>query len=350
MSESLRDLLRQGADDVERPQLDVGDLVAQAQRRLVRRRFTAATASAAAVVLITAGGFALQSDKGRTEPAPASPSETSPTAAEWTPERIRREGSPGDSQGTIPATQSGLATRLYQVCDGTRCDPDDGAPEDLRVALEVSQDGRSAVFDLDYSIQPWVRAFDEDSVLVQDGEVGQPDAPVRYRLLQADGTAVALQMIEDPASPVPEPGMVVIDDWSAWNFGMAAETVYLIDDLAGTLQPVDTPAEVRYWGPNPHEFLWGVADDCRVFWATGGKFEEHQLDCAGNLDFAFGISAEEFPPAWLQPGRMAVLEQTDDGQRKDQTFVHVSIDYGVSWQRVPVADGESTTEVLRQVG
>lgn len=349
MNESLRDLLRQGADTVDRPQLDMSDLVAQTQRRLVRRRLAAATASAAAVVLITAGGFALQPEDNRTEPAPPAPSETPTPAAEWSPERIRDEGSPGDTQGTIPTTESGLTTRLYRVCDGTRCDPDDGLPEDLHVALEVTQDGRSAVFDLHYSIQPWVRAFDADSVLVQDAEQGL-DQPVRYRLLQADGSAVQLQLVDTPASPVPGPGLVVIDDWSGWNAGMAGVgMVYLVDERAGTLRPLDAPADVRYWGPNVDEFLWGVADDCRVLWAANGTFEERQLDCSDGLDFTFGISADEFPSGWLQPGRMAVVEQSD-GRREDRSFVHVSLDYGASWQRFPVGDGETTSGVLQELG
>lgn len=347
MNESLRDLLRQGADTVERPQLDVSDLAAQTQRRLVRRRLAAATASAAAVVLIAAGGFALQPDVNRLEPAPPAPSETPTPAAEWSPERIRDEGSPGDTQGTIPATESGLTTRLYRVCDGTRCDP--GQREDLHVALEVIQDGRSVVFDLHYSLQPWVRAYDADSVLVQDSEQGL-DQPVRYRLLHADGTAVQLQLVDNPASPVPGPGVVVIDDWSGWNAGMAGvEELYLVDDRAGTLRPLDAPADVRYWGPNVDEFLWGVTDDCRVFWATNGTFEEHQLDCSDGQDFTYGISADEFPSEWLQPGRMAVVEQSD-GRREDQSFVHVSLDYGESWQRFPVGDGETTIDVLQQLG
>jgi hypothetical protein len=313
---------------------------------LVHRRLAAATAGAAAVVLIVAGGFALQPDDKRLEPSPPAPTETATTSTEWTPERIRAEGAPGDPQGAI-STESGLEARLYQVCDGTRCDPDNEAVE--HVALEVAQDGRSAVFDLHYSLQPWVRAFDEESVLVQDAEPGL-DQPVRYRLLYADGTAVQLQLVDNPSSPVAGPGVVVIDDWSLWNVGMAGvEDLYVVDDRAGTLRPLDAPADVRYWGPNVDEFLWGVADDCRIFWATNGTFEEHQLDCSDGQDFTYGISADEFPSEWLQPGRMAVLEQTD-GRREDQTFVHVSLDYGASWQRFPVGDGETTIEVLQQLG
>jgi hypothetical protein len=76
MSESLRDLLQRGADAVERPRLDVSDLVARAERRLVRRRLATVAASAAAVALIAAGGFALQPDDERPAPAPPAPEET----------------------------------------------------------------------------------------------------------------------------------------------------------------------------------------------------------------------------------------------------------------------------------
>ncbi len=76
MSESLRDLLQRGADAVERPRLDVSDLVARTERRLVRRRLATVAASAAAVVLIAAGGIALQPDDERPAPAPPAPDET----------------------------------------------------------------------------------------------------------------------------------------------------------------------------------------------------------------------------------------------------------------------------------
>lgn len=345
MTESLRDLLRQGADTVERPELDVSDLVAHTQRRLVRRRLAAVTAGAAAVVLIAAGGFALQPEDNRTEPAPPAPTETPTTATEWTPERIRDEGSPGDPQGTI-STESGLATRLYQVCDGTRCDATDGPPDDLHMAIEVLQDGRSAVFDLQWTPQPWVKAFDEDSVLVQDGDYDQPNSPVRYRLLRADGTAVDLRLLDDPAPAVPGPGVVVIPDLTALSVGLdGAAGLYVVDDRAGTLQPMDSPSAVRYWGSNVDEFLWGVTDDCRAFWATAGTFEGRRLDCDERLDFT-SLDEDVIPAGWLRPGRMVVTEGFDPG---DQMAVHVSLDYGVTWQRIPVVSQDAVADALRQL-
>lgn len=79
MNESLRELLARGADTVERPALDVADLVAQAEHRLVRRRLGVVAASAAAVAVIAAGGLALRPDDGRPAPAPPEPAETSKT-------------------------------------------------------------------------------------------------------------------------------------------------------------------------------------------------------------------------------------------------------------------------------
>lgn len=57
MTNSLRDLLRQDADRVEIPTLDAGDVIAQGEQRLHRRRITAALASIAAVAVIAVGGI-----------------------------------------------------------------------------------------------------------------------------------------------------------------------------------------------------------------------------------------------------------------------------------------------------
>ena len=84
MSESVRYLLRQGADTVERPQLDVGHLVAQAERRMFRRRLAAVSASTVAVAMIIAGGVALGPDERRSAPPPVVPVE-SPEPPEPTP-------------------------------------------------------------------------------------------------------------------------------------------------------------------------------------------------------------------------------------------------------------------------
>ena len=229
---------------------------------------------------------------------------------------------------------------LWEVCDGTRCDHT--ASRGPARGIDVTQDGRSAAFDLHWYQQPWVRAFDEDSVLVQDPRLAHATSgPARLRLLQADGTAVELAL-RDPVAAVPGPDVILIDAYDGW--GLDSGEPYFIDDRAGTLRPLDVPKEVRYWGPNVDEFLWGITEDCRLVWATNGTFEERRLDCAGSRDYDW---LEEFPPGWLQPGRMAVVEETDAPAAA--TFVHVSLDTGATWQRIPVTDGETVADVLQRL-
>jgi hypothetical protein len=76
VNESVRDLLRQGADTVEKPRLDVGHLVAQAERRMFRRRLAAVAVSTVAVTMIAAGGIALRPDDRSSAPPPLAPVET----------------------------------------------------------------------------------------------------------------------------------------------------------------------------------------------------------------------------------------------------------------------------------
>ncbi len=82
MTETLRDLLARGAEPVERPVLDVGDLVAQAERRLIRRRLGVVAAGAVVVAVVVAGGFALRPGDQRLSPAPPAPTAPSPTATQ----------------------------------------------------------------------------------------------------------------------------------------------------------------------------------------------------------------------------------------------------------------------------
>jgi hypothetical protein len=338
------DVLREVVGQLPPPKYE--DLVAVSRKRRRRTALGAAAGAAALVLGVGLAGAAVSGSQHAMRPVQLpSPTGSASTsgAGSWTPEQIRAAGLPVDDDGQI-TTDSGLATQVYLACNGSPCPPDD-PPPDGQMAVEVSQNGRSAVFDLHYSLHPWVKAFDGDSVLVQDAE---ERGKRRYRLLQADGTAVQLQMVDDPAPAVPAPGVVVIDDWTGWNVGLAgSEDLYLVDEGAATLRPVDVPKAVRYWGPNLDQFLWGATDDCRVFWATGGNFEKRRLDCADGLDFTSGLNTDEFPPGWLQPGRMAVVEQFDPGNR---TAVHVSLDGGTTWQRVPVTGQRSPTDVLRQLG
>ena len=92
MNESVRDLLRQGADTVEKPQVDVGHLVAQAERRMFRRRLATVAASTVAVVVVVAGGAALRPGDRSSAPPPVDPIETPDTSQ--TPDLAPAAGSP----------------------------------------------------------------------------------------------------------------------------------------------------------------------------------------------------------------------------------------------------------------
>lgn len=340
MSASLRDLA-QRANALPLTHFDAADLMRQGEARLLRRRLGVVAGTAVALVLAAGlAGSALSGSERAQVPADG-PSPTR-TESAWTPERVRAEGTLGE---TMLATESGLAARTYVACDARPCDPSDVRPEDMHAVLEVSQNGRSAVFDLHWEVYPWVSAFDEDTVLVQDRRNGESQESARYRLLQADGSALQLQVVDDPAPAVPGPDLVVIPRSSIL---VGTGRVFLVDDRAGTLRPLDVPEEIRYWGSNVDEFLWGVADDCRVFWAVGGTMRAHELDCAKDLDFTYGISPDEFPPGWLQPGRMAVGEQRG-GQGEIRNFVHASLDGGATWQRIPVRD-DDFADVFDRIG
>ncbi len=329
-------------DHIQAPATPAGEDVSRGKRLVRRRRAISVMAAAAVGVVVVGITQASLSDGQRSEELALNPSRTqaeSPlTGGEWTPERIRAEGT---FDGERLATASGLTVRVYAVCDGVPCDWDrNPLPEMKARAVEVSQGGRSAVFDVAGFGNIGVDEVDDDSVLVADAP-GAPgtDPPARYRLLGTDGTAMRLQMVDDPVPALAGPDVVVHNvNWSA---GGAGDGLYVIDRRAATLRPLDLPPDVggengvRYWGPNVDEFLWGVTDDCRVFWQTDDDtFTEHSLDCDANFMFT-EMQPTWFPAGWLQPGRMAVAEQRDDG-----VFLHVSFDGGVNWQRIPVVSDE----------
>ena len=74
MKESLGDLLDQGANSIDPPHFDVPDLVAEVERRLVRRRLTTLAASSVALAVVGVGAFLLGVDRERPTPAPPGPS------------------------------------------------------------------------------------------------------------------------------------------------------------------------------------------------------------------------------------------------------------------------------------
>jgi hypothetical protein len=221
----------------------------------------------------------------------------------------------------------------------------------------VTQDGRSALFSLGANLQHPTQAFDADSVFVMDDPDDAWGDPrlLRYRVLRADGTEVLLQLLDDPAPAVPGPGVFVIDFnpvAGGLGDGYAAEAAYLVDLREGTLQPLDVPRlpapgwiSSRYWGPNVDEFLWFVDPDCNVGWATDGTFEERRLDCAEGRVYPAYVYDDGFPDGLLLPGRMALVERNDD-----RLLLHVSLDYGNTWQRIPVGDEDAIPDALQRLG
>ena len=73
MTDSLGDLLRRGADSVAVPSLDLGELVAEADRRRRRRRYLVAVTAAAAVIAIVAGSVLGVTSSRTQDPPPAGP-------------------------------------------------------------------------------------------------------------------------------------------------------------------------------------------------------------------------------------------------------------------------------------
>ena len=217
------------------------DLVAVARTRRRHSTLGAALAVAAFALGLGVAGGALSSGL-RTEGPARDPSPS--LSGVWTPERIRTEGSPGDA---VAANESGLVARMYIVCDGPLCTSDGGGPsEDKYRALEVTQKGSSALFEVSGigSQGPWIKVFDEDSVLVEDTAPDGvwPDGPARFRLLQANGTAVPLRLLDDAVPATAGATTVVIDDFHRHGVGMAGgEKLYVVDDQAGTLRPQELP-------------------------------------------------------------------------------------------------------------
>lgn len=83
MTESLSDLLRRGADSVAVPRLDLGEVVAEADRRRRRRWHLVAGTAAAALSAIVAGSVLVAATSSRTQdPPPAGPPSISKTFGE----------------------------------------------------------------------------------------------------------------------------------------------------------------------------------------------------------------------------------------------------------------------------
>jgi hypothetical protein len=369
------------------PSPDFGELRRRATRRGRRRIALAAVAAAAAVV--TALGItavATNGERGRDGIGPAGQGTPTPsTDADWPLERIRAEGIVEEEYHTV----SGISVRLYGRCDEDLRRPD--VPEQIESvcapdvdppirrahshhALEVTQNAESALFGV-YGGGRVVAAYGNDAILYADQESNVQDLYTdRYRLLRADGSEARLEpRVDSPVPAVPGPDVVVLH--FDGNQEVGTNHPFLVDEDDGTVRPLGTYDSAEYraqverdlgawypetglsWGPNADQSLWFVYHDCTVHWGSGefygdgGTFNEHQLACADGFDGSFGendftyLTDDMFPVGWLRPGRMAAIENSDG-----RLFVHVTLDQGESWQRIPVHDEAAIPDTLRQLG
>jgi hypothetical protein len=363
------------------------DALQRRATRRGRRRIAVVTVAAAAAVGAALGITAVATDgeQDRDGIGPALPGTPTPSAdADWPLERIRDEGilEAEYSMG------SGITVRLWGRCDESLrgsdvpeeiesvCAPDIDGPirrAHSHLALEVTQNGHSALFS---SFGDWagVATYD-DAVLYSDHESNVQDLHTdRYRLLRADGSEVQLEpRMDSPVPAVPGPDVVVLHLDLSETVG--TNHPFVIDEEDGTLRPLGTYDSAEYraqverelgawypeaglsWGPNTDQSLWFVYHDCTVHWGSGefygngGAFTEHQLDCADGFDGSWGeddytyLTDDMFPDGWLQPGRMAAIENSDN-----RLFLHVTLDHGESWQRIHVSDEATIPHTLQQLG
>ena len=190
MNESVRDLLRQGADAVERPQLDVGQLVAQAERRLFRRRVATVAAGSAAVTVIVAGGVALRPNEQRPSPAPPAPTVTRETPKTPNPTPIL-----GEVRGW-PDTSKNPAG-LYSW-DGTSCAGQYCAMGFIHngygsgdVTLTIENNSGGTVSD---------DAWTTTTVAGHDGQYRRTDARTEVWMVEIDGSTIAIRLSTKPGT------------------------------------------------------------------------------------------------------------------------------------------------------
>ena len=375
---------------IKAPDFIPGEDAFRGEQALRRRRTVAMAAAAAAVVTvlgITALAVNGQQGGDGTAPVGPGPTPTPSTDADWPLERVRAEG----DMEAEDFTASGITVRLYGRCDESLrgpdvpervesvCDPDIDAPirrAYSQFALEVAQNGQSALFSVYGEGGSVVAAYGDDAVVYSDHESRvQSLYTDRFRLLRADGSEEQLELrMDSPVPADPGPGVVAVYLDGIGSPGGVSHP-FLLDEKEGTLRPLETSrsAERRdqveselgawypevglSWGPNTEESLWFVYHDCTVrwgsgeFWGDGGTLTEYELDCADGFDGAWGeddftyLSPTMFPAGWLGPGRMAAVEDSDG-----QLFLHVTLDQGESWQRIPVSDESAIPATLRQFG
>jgi hypothetical protein len=316
------DVLRELTGQLRAPGFD--DLVAVSRRR--RQRAAAAAATAVAVIVLAVAGalaLAVPDTTGTPQPAP----EPTPTPTVGGGDlRLERILARGTIMEEVSAPDGSL--RAQYAC--TNC----AAGVDFihhHPAIQVTEGDSTALFGARGFVL--LTVLDEHTVLAQDSAA--EDAPVRYRLLRADGTEIALSMVADPAPAIPGPD-VFVDRYARKYIDYACcyvpgtngrDSLAVVDAEAQTVRPVAAPDDIWSWGPNTHEALWGVTDDCRVYWAVDGTYQESDAGCTRPRAFTY-INPEWFPAGWLAPGRMAVAQMGPHGN----VLLHVTLDGGETWK------------------
>jgi hypothetical protein len=369
-------------DHIQAPLTPPGADVSRGERMLRRRRTmvagTAATAVVAllGVVAVTTG---LPQAGDRLDPARPGPTPTVSSENQFPLERIRADGRVQNEQ----VTKSGITVTTYVVCDGSpQCSPDTDGPirrEHEHFAIEVTQDARSALFPIGNSAETAVTAYDDATLLVVDPTGDPLDLDQNsYHLVRADGTDIRLQVDADPAPATPGPGVVLINFYPVDpdDDSMESQIVLVVNEYDGTVRGLDMPQNIdmrHTWGPNLDESLWFVTFNCDVhFWSSKGTLEsrdpgctsgfdpgQYKTDEAGNVTDDFGnpgngditwVNGDWFPDGWLEPGRMAFLERNFIGRNDAHLTLHVTLDQGATWRRIPVSNETAIPAALRQLG
>jgi hypothetical protein len=354
-------------------------------QQLLRRRRTVVVGAVAAAVVAVLGVVAATAGVPRAADhlVPSRPSPTVPTDEQWPLAQIRLQGRVDHEQHQ----SGGLSVRTFVLCDGSpECSPGTDGPIRRRHehrALEVTQNGRSAMFRIGNSAMTVVTGYDDATLLVMDPLPGAADFfdPIQngFRLVRADGTEIGLRVESDRAPAAPGPGVVLVNHYAVDpdSDSIESQLVLAVDANERTVRALDLPQNLdlrRTWGPNLDQSLWFVTSSCDVYsWTPTGMLQHRGGGCAssfdpghyrtdanGDLTDQFGnrgngdvtwVNGDWFPEGWLAtPGRMAFLERDFVGRNDSRLTLHVTLDHGATWQTVPVRDEAAIPGVLGLIG
>ena len=133
---------------------------------------------------------------------------------------------------------------------------------------------------------------------------------------------------------------------------MSAAGLARVDDTAGTIQRLDLPDAVYSWarvgGGRAAVGSRRTAASCTgsnraatsptVTWTAGPRSHPATRSC--------GSTTNPRAAAWFTAERMAVTEL--GGSEYLPVALHVSLDRGATWQRIPVTEDNTVEEVLAQ--